>query len=206
MTTAAVAAHQERVARRRGGGGARMRRRAPRPAGRVPRRRVRGHARVLGATAAGAPQLRDLHHVAAGHCVGRGRAARAPAARGECGVRVRDLHVGAEGGGGAALPPLLHVRAVLPARPRLPHLPPAHRARRRARGAPRPHLCRRGLGSYRGVASTVGGGWTPSKSHQRGCRLESGQQQRHFSLLPARDKSSTSTTPSGETGRVPGAL
>ena len=88
-----------------------MRRRAPRPAGRVPRHRVRGHACVLGAAAAGAPQLRDPHHVAAGHCAGQGRAAaddafylflqRAPAVRGACGAQVRDLHVGAEGGGGA---------------------------------------------------------------------------------------------------------
>ena len=123
-----------------------MRRRAPRPAGREPRHRVRGHARVLGAAAAGATQLRDPHRVAAGHCAGRGRAAaddafylflqRAPAARGACGAQVRDLHVGAEGGGGAALPPLHHVRAVLPARPQLPHLPPALRSRRRAGGPP----------------------------------------------------------------------
>jgi hypothetical protein len=70
---AAVAAHEERVAERRDGGGARVRRRAHRPADRVPRRR--GHARLLGAAAAGAPQLRDPHRVAAGHCAGRGRAA-----------------------------------------------------------------------------------------------------------------------------------
>jgi hypothetical protein len=38
------------------------------------------------------------------------------------------------------LPPLHYVRAVLPARSRLLHLTPAYRARRRARGARRPHL------------------------------------------------------------------
>ena len=53
----------------------------------------------------------------------------------------------------------------------VPHAPPRPRrhlhhgtsrvmvrasARRRARGAPRPHLCRRGLGSYRGVAAHKG--------------------------------------------------
>ena len=87
---------------------------------------------------------------------------RAPAARGACVTQVRHLHVGAEGGGGAALPPVHYVRAVLPARLRLPHLPPAHRACLRARGDPLRHLCRRGFGSYRGAASTVGGGWTSS--------------------------------------------
>jgi hypothetical protein len=39
------------------------------------RRRVRGHACVLGAAAAGSPDLRDSHRVVAGHCAGRGRAA-----------------------------------------------------------------------------------------------------------------------------------
>ena len=54
---------------------------------------------------------------------------RGPAARGACGARFASSVVRGEGGGSAALSP--HAQAVvLPARPRLPHLPPAHRSRR----------------------------------------------------------------------------